>query len=58
MLACTLELPHHALTVMEKADPSLVTQGWANDKSCLMTIDTGACVTVARPDIASGWPKR
>jgi hypothetical protein len=38
------------LTVItEKADPSLVTQGWIGDKPCL--------VTVVRPDIAAGWPE-
>jgi hypothetical protein len=47
---------HHALTVItENADSSLVTQGWVGDKPCLVT---GACVTVARPDIAVGWPER
>jgi hypothetical protein len=47
------------LTVItENADPSLVTQGWVGDKPCLVTVDTGAYVTVARPDIANGWPER
>jgi hypothetical protein len=47
------------LTVIAKnADPSLVTQGWVGDKPCLVTADTGAYVTVARPDIADGWPER
>jgi hypothetical protein len=47
------------LTVItEKADPSLVTQGWVGDKPCLVTVDTGAFVTVVRPDIATGWPER
>jgi hypothetical protein len=57
--AYTLRSPHHALTgITEKADPSLVTQGWVGDKPCLVTVDTGAHVTVARPDIAAGWPER
>jgi hypothetical protein len=43
---------------MEKADPSLVTQGWVGDKPCLVTVHTRAYVTVARPDIAARWPKR
>jgi hypothetical protein len=39
------------LTVIkENANPSLVTQGWVGDKPCLVTVDTGAYVTVARPD--------
>jgi hypothetical protein len=36
----------------------LVTQGWIGDKPCLVTVDTGAYLTVARPDIAAGWPER
>jgi hypothetical protein len=55
----TLRTPHHALTnITENTDPSLVTQGWVGDKPCLVTVDTGAYVTVARPDIATRWPER
>jgi hypothetical protein len=51
--------PHHALTIiMVNADPSLVTQGWVGDKPCLVTVDTGVYVTVAKPDITAGWPER
>jgi hypothetical protein len=47
------------LTVItENADPSLVTLGWVGDKLCLVTSDTEVYVTVGRPDIATGWPKR
>jgi hypothetical protein len=47
--AYALTPSHHALTVnTENADPSLV--------PCLVTVDTGAYVTVARPDNADGWP--
>jgi hypothetical protein len=42
----------------EKADTSLVTQGWVSDKPCRVIVVTGAYVTVARPDIAAGWPER
>ncbi|XP_023718761.1 uncharacterized protein LOC111870591 [Cryptotermes secundus] len=42
----------------EKANTSLVTQGWVGDKPCQVTVDTGAYVTVVRPDIAAGWPER
>jgi hypothetical protein len=42
---------------MERADPSLVTQGWVGDKPCLLTIDSGVYMTVPRPDITAGWPK-
>jgi hypothetical protein len=51
--------PYQALTVItENVDPSLVTQGWVGGKPCHVTVDTGAYVTVARPDIAAGWPER
>jgi hypothetical protein len=43
---------------MEKTDTSLVTQGSVSDKPCLVTVDTGAYITVVRPDIAAGWPER
>jgi hypothetical protein len=57
--ASALSAQRHALTVIsENIDPSLVTQGWIGDKPCLVTVDTGAYVTVARPDIVTGWPER
>jgi hypothetical protein len=50
---------HHALTViMENANPSLVTEGWVCVKPRLVTVDTRACITVARPDNTAGWPER
>jgi hypothetical protein len=42
---------------MERAYHILVIEGWADDEPYLMTVDAGACMTVARPDIASRWPK-
>jgi hypothetical protein len=58
MSAYALKPIRHAFTVItENADPSLVTQGWVGNKPCLVTAYTGAYVTVARPDIAAGWPK-
>jgi hypothetical protein len=58
--ACVyIKTPHHALSVITgNADPSLDTQGWFGDKLCLVTVDTGANVTVAKPDISAGWPER
>jgi hypothetical protein len=50
--------PPPRAVITEKADPSLVTQGWVSDKPWLMTVDTGAFITVARPDVTAGWPKR
>jgi hypothetical protein len=50
--------PSRADSHHEKVDPSLVTQGCVGDKPCLVTVDTGAYVTVARPDIAAGRPER
>jgi hypothetical protein len=59
MLAFAVKPPCYALTVItEKAGPSLVTQGCVGDKPCLVTVGTGAYVTVARPDVAAGWPER
>jgi hypothetical protein len=50
---------HYALTgITTKTDTGLVTQGWVGDKLCLVTVDTGAYVTVARSDIAAGWPEK
>jgi hypothetical protein len=57
--AYALKSPHYALIdITEKTDTSLVTQGWVGDKPCRVTVDTGAYVTGARPDIAAGWPER
>jgi hypothetical protein len=51
-----IKAPHHTLTfIMERVDPSLVTQGWVCDKPRLVTIDARAYMTVARHDIAVGW---
>jgi hypothetical protein len=60
MLVYTLSPPtHHVLTVItERADHSLVTQGWVADKPCLITVDTGAYMTAAKTNIATGWPDR
>jgi hypothetical protein len=53
-----LKPSHHALTIiMENANP-MVAQGWVGEKPCLVTVDTGVYVTVARSDIAHGWPER
>jgi hypothetical protein len=49
MPAYTLRPPHHAV-ITERAGHSLVIQGWAGDKPCLMTVDTGAYATVARAE--------
>jgi hypothetical protein len=54
-----MKAAHHALTVItENAGLSLVKQGWESDKPCLVTVDTGAYVTMATPDISAGWPER
>jgi hypothetical protein len=44
--------------ITERADPSLVAQRWVGDKPCLVTVNAGMYVTVARPDITPEWPKR
>jgi hypothetical protein len=44
-----LKTMRHAMTVItENADPGLVTQGWVGNKPCLVTVDTGAYLTVAK----------
>jgi hypothetical protein len=37
---------------------NLKAKGRIGDKSCIVTVDTGAAMTVARPDIADGLPER
>jgi hypothetical protein len=57
--AYALRSPHYELTDnTRKHDSSMVTQGWLGDKRCLVTLDTGAYVTVARTAIAAIWPER
>jgi hypothetical protein len=41
--------------LVREGDDSLNAEG---NKSCLMTIDTRASVTIARPDINAGLPER
>jgi hypothetical protein len=50
--------PPPCRVIRERASPSLVMQGWVDDKPCLLSIDTAVYMTVAKPDIASGWPER
>jgi hypothetical protein len=40
------------------AKGSLTADSWIQEKPCRVTIDTGASVTVARPDIVAGLPER
>jgi hypothetical protein len=50
-----IKVTRQELTIRtEMADPIPLTQGWVVNKPRLVTIDTGAYVTVARPDIAVG----
>jgi len=37
---------------------SLIAEGWVQGKPCQVTIDTGALVTIARPEIFAGQPER
>jgi hypothetical protein len=58
-LASVVKPSHYALTgITTKADTALVTQVWVGDKPCLVTVDTGVYVTVARPEIAAGWSEK
>jgi hypothetical protein len=38
--------------------PTLVWSPRAGAKACLVTVDTGAYVTVETPNITTGWPER
>jgi hypothetical protein len=50
--------PRFTLKVLAKwAKGSLSADGWIQEKPCRVTIDTGASVTVARPDIVAGLPE-
>jgi hypothetical protein len=42
----------------EDGPENLYADGRIREKECLVTIDTGAAVSVARPDIAAGVPER
>jgi hypothetical protein len=45
MTVSSLLPPHYALSVLDKnGHDSMHTEGWVRDKSCLVTIDTGAAV--------------
>jgi hypothetical protein len=35
---------------------SLIAQDWIKGKTCRVTLDTGASVTIARHDVAAGKP--
>jgi hypothetical protein len=52
-----IKAPHHTV-ITERADPSLVTQGWVSGKPHLVTVDTEVCVNVAMPDITARRPER
>jgi hypothetical protein len=43
---------------LTRAEERLVTDGWMQERPCHVTIDAGAFVTVARPDIVVGLPER
>jgi hypothetical protein len=42
----------------KRSNDSLNAEGWKGDKSCLVTTDTRECMTITRPDITTGLPKR
>ena len=51
--------PRFTLNVLGRGDTdSLVAEGRIQGKPCRVTIDTGASVTIARPDIVAGQPER
>lgn len=51
--------PYYIHSVSEEiGHDSQNANGQTGDKSCLVTTDTGSSVTMARPDITAGLPKR
>jgi hypothetical protein len=51
--------PRFTLNVLGQGTPdSLLAEGWIQRKACRVIIDTGASVTIARPDIVAGQPER
>jgi hypothetical protein len=51
--------PHTTFNIITKrCDNSLCAQGWIGDKTCFATINTGASVNIARPDVATWCLKR
>jgi hypothetical protein len=51
--------PRFTLNVLAKGtEVILLSDGWIQEKPSRVTIDTGAFVTVARPDITVGLPER
>lgn len=59
MMVSSLQPPHFALSLLNKDGcNSLHTKGQIGDKSYIVTIDTGATVTIARPDITAELPER
>jgi hypothetical protein len=55
----TLTHSHPTLNLItERADNSMIAEGWIVNKLLFVTIDTGSCMTVARPDIFEGNSKR
>jgi hypothetical protein len=59
MMVSSLQPPHYALSLLDKdSHNSLKVEGQIGDKSCLVTVDTRASVTIARPDIRAGLPQK
>jgi hypothetical protein len=51
--------PHPTTNVIAERDHnSLIVHSWIGDKPCLVTTDTGASMTITKPDITSGLPER
>jgi hypothetical protein len=58
VLEPSLMLPCYMLGMSTRRDNWLNDEGWIVDKSCLVTTDTGASMTIARPDITAAQPER
>jgi hypothetical protein len=54
----TSRQPHYTTAAYETVRTNLRVNGRIGDKPCIVTIDTGAAVSIARPDMAAGLPER
>jgi hypothetical protein len=51
-----IKAPYHTLTIiMERSNPSIVKQGWFDDRPRLVTVNIKVYVVVVRSDITARW---
>jgi hypothetical protein len=57
-LATSCPPPHYTTSVCKTVCSNLRANGRIGDKPCIVTVDTGASVSITRPDMAAGLPER